>query len=77
MQLFISLLCGAAAMLCKEHGDTVLGVCMLYDVLILNRDNLLWYLIICVWLSTTSIIIKHRNYIIAILLISLRMRSVY
>ena len=30
-------------MLCKEHGATVLGVSMLYDVLILNRDNILRY----------------------------------
>ena len=43
LQLFFSLLCGAAAMLCKEHGATVLGVCMLYDILILNRDNIIRY----------------------------------
>ena len=30
-------------MLCKEHGATVLGVCMLYDILILNRDNIIRY----------------------------------
>ena len=30
-------------MLCKEHGATVLGVCMVYDVFILNRDNILRY----------------------------------
>ena len=41
LQLLLSLVCGAAAMLCKEHGATVLGVCMVYDVFILNRDNIL------------------------------------
>ena len=35
-------------MLCKEHGATVLGVCMLYDVLILNRDNILRYMYIII-----------------------------
>ena len=30
-------------MLSKEHGATVLGVCMLYDVIVLNRDNIYRY----------------------------------
>lgn len=38
-QLLLCLVCGAAAMLCKEHGATVFGVCLIYDVFIVNGDT--------------------------------------
>ena len=39
--LFIlSMVLAAAAMLVKEHGVTVLGVCFVYDIAVLGRPGL-------------------------------------
>ena len=38
VQLFLCLLCGAVAMLCKEHGATVFGVCVIYDVFVVHGE---------------------------------------
>lgn len=38
-QLLVSLLCGAAAMLFKEHGATVFVVCLAYDFLVISREK--------------------------------------
>lgn len=39
--LMVSLLLGTCAMLVKETGITVFGVCVLYDVLVLCRKPLI------------------------------------
>lgn len=41
LQLMCSLVFGSAAMLFKEHGATVFGVCLAYDVLIISRKEVL------------------------------------
>ena len=41
LQLLCSLVFGSAAMLFKEHGATVFGVCLAYDVLIVSRKEVL------------------------------------
>ena len=42
-QLLCSLVFGSAAMLFKEHGATVFGVCLAYDILIVSRKEILRY----------------------------------
>ncbi|XP_004573153.3 protein O-mannosyl-transferase TMTC1 isoform X1 [Maylandia zebra] len=42
--LFLSLLLGTCAMLVKETGITVFGVCLLYDALVLCRKPLMYHL---------------------------------
>ncbi|XP_067351826.1 protein O-mannosyl-transferase TMTC1 isoform X5 [Channa argus] len=42
--LFVSLLLGTCAMLVKETGITVFGVCVLYDALVLCRKPLIYHL---------------------------------
>ena len=43
LQLLCSLVFGSAAMLFKEHGATVFGVCLAYDILIVSRKEILRY----------------------------------
>lgn len=40
MWLSLAILFGGVAMLCKEQGVTVLGVCLVYDIIVVNNFDL-------------------------------------
>ena len=40
LQLLFCTILGSAAMLFKEHGLTIFGICLAYDVLIISRPQL-------------------------------------
>lgn len=41
MYTVLCVILGSMAMLVKEHGITVFGVCIVYDVLVINK-KLIW-----------------------------------